>query len=176
MAGGPLHFPGARRRVTAAHPFRAHAHGHRRHSRRPLRAHGRTTKGIIRCLKRHIPDRSTNCSQHPSASQPRRLDDHRSFGKAERFNRTVRTDWAYATGWTSNDQRTAALDSWLKHYNTARSHSAPGGRPPSAGSPSATVLGITANRCSPRGSSSARSRPIVDAMPVEARAPVAPRA
>ncbi len=51
-------------------------------------------------------------------------------GKAERFNRTLRTEWAYATGWTSNDQRTAALDSWLIHYNTARSHSALGGRPP----------------------------------------------
>jgi transposase InsO family protein len=53
-----------------------------------------------------------------------------SNGKAERFNRTLRTEWAYATGWTSNDERTAALDSWLTHYNTARSHSALGGRPP----------------------------------------------
>jgi transposase InsO family protein len=51
-------------------------------------------------------------------------------GKAERFIRTLQTEWAYATAWTSNDQRTAALDSWLTHYNTARSHSALGGRPP----------------------------------------------
>lgn len=51
-------------------------------------------------------------------------------GKAERFNRTLQTEWAYATAWTCNDQRTAALDSWLEHYNTARSHSALGGRPP----------------------------------------------
>ncbi len=51
-------------------------------------------------------------------------------GKAERFNRTLQTEWAYATGWTSNDQRTAALDTWLTHYNTARSHSALGGHPP----------------------------------------------
>jgi transposase InsO family protein len=51
-------------------------------------------------------------------------------GKAERFNRTLQTEWAYATAWTRNDQRTAALDSWLEHYNTARSHSALGGRPP----------------------------------------------
>jgi transposase InsO family protein len=51
-------------------------------------------------------------------------------GKAERFNRTLRTEWAYATGWTNNDQRTAALDTWLEHYNTARNHSALGGRPP----------------------------------------------
>ena len=51
-------------------------------------------------------------------------------GKAERFNRTLRTEWAYATAWTSNAQRTAALDDWLQHYNTARSHSALKGQPP----------------------------------------------
>jgi transposase InsO family protein len=51
-------------------------------------------------------------------------------GKAERFNRTLQTEWAYATAWMTNDQRTAALDSWLEHYNTARSHSALGGRAP----------------------------------------------
>jgi len=51
-------------------------------------------------------------------------------GKAERFNRTLQTEWAYAQAWTCNDDRTAALDGWLKHYNTARSHSALGGHPP----------------------------------------------
>ncbi len=51
-------------------------------------------------------------------------------GKAERFNRTLRTEWAYATGWTSNVQRTSALDAWLTHHNTARSHSALRGHPP----------------------------------------------
>ena len=51
-------------------------------------------------------------------------------GKAERFNRTLQSEWAYATGWTSNQQRTAELDAWLEHYNTARSHSALGGHPP----------------------------------------------
>ncbi len=51
-------------------------------------------------------------------------------GKAERFNRTLQAEWAYATGWTSNHQRTAALDTWLEHYNTARSHSALNGQPP----------------------------------------------
>ena len=51
-------------------------------------------------------------------------------GKAERFNRTLQTEWAYARPWTCNDERTTALDSWLAHYNTARSHSALGGRPP----------------------------------------------
>jgi transposase InsO family protein len=51
-------------------------------------------------------------------------------GKAERFNRTLQTEWAYARPWTSNEDRTAALDGWLELYNTARSHSALGGRPP----------------------------------------------
>jgi len=51
-------------------------------------------------------------------------------GKAERFNRTLQTEWAYATAWTSNDQRTAALTDFLTRYNTRRGHSALGGQPP----------------------------------------------
>jgi transposase InsO family protein len=34
-------------------------------------------------------------------------------GKAERFNRTLQTEWAYARPWTSNTDRTLALDSWV---------------------------------------------------------------
>ena len=51
-------------------------------------------------------------------------------GKAERFNRTLQTEWAYARPWTSNDDRTAALTNFLDRYNTRRGHSALGGRPP----------------------------------------------
>lgn len=51
-------------------------------------------------------------------------------GKAERLNRTLLTEFAYAQPWTSNNQRLAALDSWLTHYNTQRAHSALGGHPP----------------------------------------------
>jgi transposase InsO family protein len=51
-------------------------------------------------------------------------------GKAERFNRTLQTEWAYRHIFTSNDARTTALDPWLEHYNTGRRHSALGGRPP----------------------------------------------
>ncbi|MEV6306964.1 IS481 family transposase [Actinoplanes sp. NPDC051861] len=51
-------------------------------------------------------------------------------GKAERFNRTLQTEWAYARAWNSNQHRTQALDTWLDYYNTARSHSALGGHPP----------------------------------------------
>jgi transposase InsO family protein len=51
-------------------------------------------------------------------------------GKAERFNRTLLTEWAYARPWTSNQLRRRGLDRFLNHYNTRRGHSALGGRPP----------------------------------------------
>jgi transposase InsO family protein len=51
-------------------------------------------------------------------------------GKAERFNRTLLTEWAYARPWTSNQLRRRGLDRFLTHYNTRRGHSALGGRPP----------------------------------------------
>jgi transposase InsO family protein len=51
-------------------------------------------------------------------------------GKAERFNRTLLTEWAYARAWTSNSLRRRGLDRFLVHYNTRRGHSALGGRPP----------------------------------------------
>ena len=72
----------------------------------------------------------TACDQQGIARRFIQPDRPWTNGKAERFNRTLQTEWAYATAWTSNDQRTAALDTWLEHYNTARSHSALGGRPP----------------------------------------------
>ena len=51
-------------------------------------------------------------------------------GKAERFNRTMLTDWAYAQPWFSTTQRTGAFDDFLDRYNTRRGHTAAGGRPP----------------------------------------------
>jgi transposase InsO family protein len=51
-------------------------------------------------------------------------------GKAERFNRTLLTDWAYAQPWYSTAERTAAFDSFLDRYNNRRGHTAAGGRPP----------------------------------------------
>jgi transposase InsO family protein len=51
-------------------------------------------------------------------------------GKAERFNRTLLTEFAYARPWHSNTERLAALDGWVEDYNTRRAHSALGGRPP----------------------------------------------
>jgi transposase InsO family protein len=51
-------------------------------------------------------------------------------GKAERFNRTLLNEWAYARPWTSNTHRSRRLDQFLNHYNTRRGHSALGGQPP----------------------------------------------
>ncbi|HYN93813.1 MAG TPA: IS481 family transposase [Pilimelia sp.] len=51
-------------------------------------------------------------------------------GKAERLNRTLLAEFAYARPWLSNTDRLAALDNWVGRYNTRRAHSALGGRPP----------------------------------------------
>ncbi|GJO45792.1 IS481 family transposase [Mycobacterium marinum] len=51
-------------------------------------------------------------------------------GKAERFNRTLINEWAYARPWTNNTLRSRGLDQFLRRYNPRRGHSALGGRPP----------------------------------------------
>jgi len=51
-------------------------------------------------------------------------------GKVERFNRTLQTEWAYKRVFTSNDERTEALPSWLEYYNHQRRHTSLGRRPP----------------------------------------------
>jgi len=51
-------------------------------------------------------------------------------GKVERLNRTLQIEWAYRRPYRSNIQRTRALATWLRRYNTERPHSALGGRPP----------------------------------------------
>ena len=51
-------------------------------------------------------------------------------GKAERFIRTLLAGWAYGAIYRSSNERTAALDGWLWHYNHRRRHSALGRQPP----------------------------------------------
>jgi len=51
-------------------------------------------------------------------------------GKAERFNRTLLTECAYALTGSSNSERAQGLDRFMDHYNTERGHSALVGRPP----------------------------------------------
>jgi transposase InsO family protein len=51
-------------------------------------------------------------------------------GKAERFIRTLLAGWAYGAIYGSSNERTAALDGWLWHYNHRRRHTALGHQPP----------------------------------------------
>ncbi len=51
-------------------------------------------------------------------------------GKAERFNRTLLEEWAYAQPFTSSADRAQALPGWLHTYNHHRTHTAIGGQPP----------------------------------------------
>jgi transposase InsO family protein len=53
-------------------------------------------------------------------------------GKAERFIRTMLGGWAYGAIYRNSNERTAALDGWLWHYNHHRRHSALGHKPPIA--------------------------------------------
>ena len=51
-------------------------------------------------------------------------------GKAERFIRTLQNGWAYGAIYGSSQERTAALDGWLWHYNHRRRHQAIGRQTP----------------------------------------------
>lgn len=65
------------------------------------------------------------------ATEHRRIRPRRpqTNGKIERFNRTLLDEWAYARAYTSDNERTAALDDWLHIYNHHRHHAAIGGPP-----------------------------------------------
>ncbi|WP_404313519.1 IS481 family transposase [Agrococcus terreus] len=51
-------------------------------------------------------------------------------GKVERFNRTLMTEWAYATSYSSDEARAATYDAWLHAYNHHRPHTALDGHTP----------------------------------------------
>ena len=51
-------------------------------------------------------------------------------GKVERFNRTLLDEWAYLRPYTSNTERTHALEDFLHTYNHHRCHTALDGHPP----------------------------------------------
>lgn len=54
----------------------------------------------------------------------------RTNGKAERFIRTLLSEWAYGPAFPTSAQRTAALERWLHYYNWHRRHRGVGGEPP----------------------------------------------
>jgi len=51
-------------------------------------------------------------------------------GKAERFIGTLVREWAYGAVYRSNDERSAALETFVDFYNRHRPHTALGGRSP----------------------------------------------
>jgi transposase InsO family protein len=51
-------------------------------------------------------------------------------GKVERFNLTLKWEWAYSRPYGTNASRTEALERWLHHYNYHRPHMAHAGRTP----------------------------------------------
>jgi transposase InsO family protein len=53
-------------------------------------------------------------------------------GKAERFIRTMLSEWAYGAIYRTSSQRTAALDGWLWRYNHLRPHGSLSRKTPSA--------------------------------------------
>jgi len=54
----------------------------------------------------------------------------RTNGKAERFIQTMLRRWAYRRPYSSSAERTAALGTWLDHYNFTRPHGSLSHKPP----------------------------------------------
>jgi transposase InsO family protein len=51
-------------------------------------------------------------------------------GKVERYQQTLKREWALGQIYRSSDHRAEALSHWLRHYNERRPHSSLGGRSP----------------------------------------------
>jgi transposase InsO family protein len=51
-------------------------------------------------------------------------------GKVERYQQTLKREWALGQRYRSSDHRAEALPHWLNYYNERRRHSAIGNRPP----------------------------------------------
>ena len=51
-------------------------------------------------------------------------------GKVERYQQTLKREWALGQTYRSSNHRAKALSHWLRYYNERRPHSSLGGRPP----------------------------------------------
>jgi transposase InsO family protein len=51
-------------------------------------------------------------------------------GKVERYQQTLKREWALGQTYRSSEHRADALSHWLRYYNERRPHSSLGGRPP----------------------------------------------
>jgi transposase InsO family protein len=56
-------------------------------------------------------------------------------GKVERYQQTLKREWALGQTYRSSDHRADALTYWLRHYNEQRPHSALDGHPPISRAP-----------------------------------------
>lgn len=56
-------------------------------------------------------------------------------GKVERYQQTLKREWALGHVYRSSEHRADALTYWLRHYNEQRPHSALGGSPPISRAP-----------------------------------------
>ncbi len=53
-------------------------------------------------------------------------------GKVERYNRTLKPQWAYQQAYYDNQTRDQALTDWIHYYHNHRPHSSLGGQPPTS--------------------------------------------
>jgi transposase InsO family protein len=51
-------------------------------------------------------------------------------GKVERYQQTLKREWALGYVYRSSDHRAQALSHWVSYYNERRPHSSLGGQPP----------------------------------------------
>jgi transposase InsO family protein len=110
--------------------------------RRFYRQHGIAIKQLLtdngKNFQRRWRDGCRLRAIEPLHTRPRRP---QTNGKAERFIRTLLTEWARAHHYPTNHHRTDALGYYLNHYNTRRRHRALNGHTPLQAS--TTSLGHT---------------------------------
>ncbi len=95
------------------------------------------------CYKAHAFERSIR--GHIARHQFIRAYTPRHNGKIERYNRILAEEFLYSRPFTSDAQRSTALQTWNAHYNYHRTHTACGNRPPATRAPARVMNVATSN-------------------------------